>query len=113
MGLDYSHQIVRKYIVLGAGGSQVECGGPETRGNGKTRSLCLLLKCHGRVNGFLYFLGRTSTALARQQLEGRDCSRNGPGRPRDSSFYCAKQKKLLLINPLQFLVGKIIYHPIS
>jgi hypothetical protein len=86
----------------------VECGGPEAEGNGKIHYLCLLLKCHGRVNGFLDFLGLASTALAWQQLEGRDCSRNGPARPCDSSFYCAKQKKkkLLLINPLQFLVGE-------
>lgn len=63
------------------------------------------------VNGFLCFLGLASPALAWQQLEGRDRPGNGLARPCGSSFYCAKQKKLLLINPLQLLVGKLFTIP--
>lgn len=55
--------------------------------------------------------GTASAALAGQQLVGRNRPGNGLARPRGSSFYCAKQKKLLLINPLQLSVGKLFTIP--
>lgn len=85
----------------------------EMKGNGEIQYLCLLLKCQGWVNGFLYFLGLGSYYISLTAIREKRLLCKLAWRITQFIFLLCKPEKMASNQPTSTFSQKIIYHPIS